>query len=495
MRPCFKRAPALSLAAFAAWITFDRPASACTGGIFRFEDIFESADVVLRATVTKIEDATETSLGAQNFVTGDKIAALQVSEVWKGISASTAHLNYTEQSSACGVELEEGEMITLFAGQDRNGQLYARWPQIAEHSTFILDLPFLVAYRQQTDALIAAAKAGGEAEGFALARHLTRWNDSFRAKLVYQELIDKYANDAEGHLGLAIAQHASGEQDQATRSLQSAIAADASLRQIEPAAEAAYWGSPKDIRIARAKFLLTGLLDEYSRDWSNLVANERCDGEGASLGDAIFDDSNLTRCSFERARVANTSFASADLTNVSFEYADLQETDFSSASLTGAKFELSRMRSITWAGANLRNADFSKTENAGPFQEVEIAGAKFESAMSPGPFLSSPAGGVMSLDNVSFRDAELSVYAFLTEDGYWPTSELQADISRADFAGATIDCGDRDELHLKQSLDAMPEFFLPRFLNEQRVATFIRDNWPDVTLTERCEVFVGRKLQ
>jgi uncharacterized protein YjbI with pentapeptide repeats len=469
---------------------------ACSSNTTSFDGAFLGAGTVVQGIVLSIRDA---SIADGPYpMPFDKVATLVVDKIWKGRATVSEKLIYTESTSACGFELQLGQPITVFAQRVTNGKLYASGQDVAGVGVHGLDTAFLVRYRMQTSELRERAQSGGVDEGFAFGEHLTHWNDD-EALAVYNDLLDRYDRDAEAYLGLGIALARNrGDDAESVAAFQKAAAIDASLKPILESAlhlPALLAGLDSWNRTGRAILMLTGEFDDRGSDWSGLVANKKCASEGASFWNDYFDASDMRLCSFRRSSFDRASFAGAKLAQVPFDFADLQEVNFSGANLGDASFTSARMRNITWTGASLRNADFSGTQGAGPFQGVEIKGAKFDKANNPGPFLARQDGQPLSLEGVSFHGASLSVYAFLTEDGYWPTAELQADISRADFTGANLDCGDRDELHLKQSLDAMPDSFLPRFLNEQRVATFIRDNWPDVTLTERCQVFVDRKLQ
>lgn len=468
-------------------------ASACTVGTTSFDGAFIGSDVAFEARVVSIRDSYTAVAGDRRHF--EKLATLAVNTVWKGSAAAAESLAYTEHSSACGFTLQPGQTVIVFAQREDAGLLYTMRQGVAGIGVENLDKAFLQRYRVQTDELRQKARSGGVDEGFAFGEHLTRWNDG-EAIAVYGDLLDRYDRDAEAYLGLGIALARNRDDDtESVAAFEKAVAIDASLKPILESVLHLPASFDSWNRTARAIFMQTGEFADHGSDWSGLVANKKCAGEGASFWNDYFDAADMRLCVFRLSNFERVSFAGAKLAQVSFDFADLQEVDFSGADLADASLASARMRNVTWTGATLRNADFSGTQGAGPFQDVEIKGAKFDNAKNPGPFLARQDGQPMSLEGVSFRGTSLSVNAFLTDDGYWPTSELRADISRADFTGANLDCGDRDELHLKQSLDAMPDFFLPRFLNEQRVVTLIRDNWPDVTLTERCEVFLARKLQ
>jgi uncharacterized protein YjbI with pentapeptide repeats len=469
-------------------------ADACTVSSVEFDSAFLSADVVVTARVTAIEDAPATSYTISNDVWPvSKRATLSVSEIWKGNAATVEFLAYTESTPACGFELVPGQAFVPFAQRSRGGALITSRHGVSGVGVYGVDGAFLERYRVQTATLRQKADDGAATDEFALATHLIRWNDP-AALEVYRGLAETYDQNPDAYLGLGIALTRYGDGDEAMKAFRKATELNPDLAMIANDTR-----SSRSIKLralySRALFILTGYMNEDLNNWSNLAARANCDAVGIALTSADFSASDLTRCSFKRARLSDTSFANSSLSNVSFANAELQDVDFSGADLVGSSFASATLKDIGWDGTDLRNADFSGTRNAGPFQHAVIDGANFSNAIDPGPFLAGADGKQISLAGVSFRKASLAVSAFLTADGYSPEAELQADISRADFTGATIDCGKRDRLHLAQGINALPETFLPRFQNEQRVARYIRDNWKIAGLTERCQRYVALKLE
>ncbi|HKP22827.1 MAG TPA: pentapeptide repeat-containing protein, partial [Dongiaceae bacterium] len=422
-----------------------------------------------------------------------KRATLSVSETWKGSAAAIEFLAYTESSPACGFQLSPGQTFVLFARRSTDGTLIASRHGVSGIGVHSVDGDFLARYRSQTRALRRKALEGAAADESAFALHLTRWHDP-EALAVYRRLAQSDERDPDAYLGLGIALTRYGHRFKGLEAFRKAASLDPDLAMIGNGIE-----TSQPIRLtalhARALFILTGFMDENSDDWSNLAARSNCATAGTTLTATDFSASDLTRCSFRRARLIRSSFATADLSSVSFESAVLRDVSFSGADLADSSFASATFKDAIWDGADLRNADFSDTRDAGPFRHTAIDGANFSNAINPGPFLALANGKPMSLVGVSFRNASLAVSAFLTADGYSPEAELQADISQADFTGATIDCGARDRLHLAQGINAAPETFLLRFQNEQRVARYIRDNWKIAGLTERCQRYVELTLE
>jgi uncharacterized protein YjbI with pentapeptide repeats len=499
-------------------------AHACTVGSVEFDRAFLSADVVVTAQVAAVQDASSDAdledlfpLATSHTISKDvwlvsKRATLSVSEVWKGSATRAEFLAYTESTPACGFELAPGYTFIFFAQRSRSGTLITSRHGVSGIGVYGVDGTFLARYRAQTATLRQKALGGAAADEFALAAHLTRWNDP-AALAVYRRLVERYGRDSDVYLGLGIALARYGNGDEAVEAFRTAAELSPDLAMIGLQAS-----EPIRLEVlhARALFILTGTMnDGFGGDWSGLTARANCDPEGIALTSADLSASDLTRCSFKRAKLTDTSFADAALSNVSFEdaelqdvsfsgaalsnvsfdAAELQDVNFSSADLAGSSFASATLKDIAWDGADLRHADFSGTRNVGPFQHVVIDDANFSNAINPGPFLALANGNPISLAGVSFRKASLAVSAFLTADGYSPEAKLQADISQADFTGATIDCGQRDRLHLAQGINAAHETFLHRFQNEQHVARYIRDNWKIAGLTERCQRYVALKLE
>ncbi len=479
-------------------------ADACTVSSVEFDRAFLSADVVVTAQVAAVQDASSDAdlaelypLATSHTKSNDvwsmsKRATLSVSEVWKGNAAEVEFLAYTESTSACGFELSLGQTFILFAQRSGSGALIASRHGISGTGVYGVDGAFLERFRTQTAMLRQKARAGATADEFALALHLTRWNDPAQLD-VYRRLIERHGGNPDAYLGLGIALARHGDDDAALEAFQTAAALKPELAAI---ARGRRESPPVELQRSRAIFILTGFIsDVWQGDWSYLTARSNCDTGGLALMSADFSASDLRPCSFKRAQLTDTSFANAALSNVSFEDAELQDVNFSGADLAGSSFAFATLENIVWDGADLRHADFSRTRNAGPFQDAALDGANFSNATDPGPFLAGTDGKPTSLAGVLFRNASLAVSAFLTADGYSPEAELQADIAQADFTGATIDCGRRDRLHLAQSINAAPETFLHRFQNEQRVARYIRDNWQIAGLTERCQRYIELELE
>lgn len=471
------------------------PAAACTVSSISFKEAFAYADTVLFGTVRSIDDASVfNNIVGMNF---DKVATLTVGDVWKGHAAASEELAYTEFTPACGFELQTGQSITLFARRGPDGLLFATRYGVAGIGVNDLDTMFLSKYRTEADSLRQQARSGGMEEGFAFAAYLTRWNDP-RALEVYQNLLDRFDRDAEAYLGIGIAlARDQGNRAGSEAAIHSAIATDVNLKPILESARP--WPAPLepltfDDQVSRAIFMLIGEFSEYGSDWSNLVANSRCAGEDVDFSRAYFDTSDMTQCAFQRSRFEEVSFVKAKLAGVSFEFTDLKDIDFSDADLDGASFKFAHLSNVNWTNADLRNANFSSTRAAGPFQDVDLRGASFAGALRPGPFVTSDKDGKFSLEGVSFRNATVAVSAFLLTPENTMADGVRADISRADFSEAVLDCGERNKAQMKRSLEIARDRLLPSYLAEQRLAGHIRDSWPDVTLTERCREFLATEL-
>lgn len=470
-------------------------AAACTGGSISFEEAFGYADTVLHGTVRSIADASPS--GAVSGMSFDKIATLTVDEVWKGHAAASEDLVYTEFTASCGFELQLGQSITLFARRAPDGLLFATRYGVAGIGVNGLDALFLSQYRAQFDTLRENARAGGVEEGFAFAAYLTRWHDP-AALDVYRNILDRFDRDAEAHLGIGIALALDqGDRAGSEAAFREAIAADATLAPILETARpmpAPYSPLTFGDQVSRAIFMLIGDFSEHGSDWSNLAANARCAGEGVNLRHAYFDSSDMTACSFRRSKFEKASFVNAKLAHVSFEFADLKDVDFSNAALNGASFKSAHLSNVGWTNADLRNADFSSTSAAGPFRDVDLRGASFAGATRPGPFVASSNNEKFSLDGVSFRNAAVAVNAFLLTSKNTMADSVRADIDGADFSGAVLDCGERSQAQMKRSLETARDLLLPSYLAEQKLARHIRDSWPDVTLTDRCQEFLAEEL-
>lgn len=440
-------------AAFCAAI-FARSADACLGGLVRFEDVFEQADVVLRASVTGIADVQ--TLGARDSsgipLFGEKQASLDVTEVWKGRSSTPALLIYTEFNTACGFELHPGETITLFGFADSNGTLYAQWQQVAERSNFVLDQPFLEDYRRQTNTLRTAAQNGGKEEGFAFARHLTRWNASEEAKSAYGSLIDKYDDDALAYLGLAVAQEALNDRNDARKSLDLAIAADPSFRQIDPTdpvyqesiLQSRYWDERLHTgRIARAKFLLTGQLTWSWSDWAHIVAATECSLSADYVTGARFTGSDLSGCEFDGGEYSKVSFERAHLASASFVGARLTDIDFSHAHLNSTSFKNAVLDNIDFSGANVEGASF---ENA---------------SVNVGDLVGTPE-----------RDAAVNYL-------------------QASYDNALLICTLDDANYIHTSFNSgMRKLWIPRLQVEQKAVRLLAERSPSARLAPSCQSLI-----
>lgn len=343
--------------------------------------MFNAADVVLRAVVI---DIGNDSLSIDPML-ANKAAKLQILEVWKG-NPGSATLRYTEQSTACGVTLQVGESITVFAAQGREGELYAGWRQIAEHSNFRLDLAFLNDYRRRTERLRAAYLNGAEPEAIAFAHHLTRSNANAEALVVYRDMIDRYDQDARARLGLAIAQYGLRDEDGADDSLRSAIQADPSLQQLRPTDSS--MSEALNAWIARARFVLIGQLDGSSQDMAGLRPEGDCELSSLTIEGTSFGRADLSSCSFDNARIRGVAFDGARLNSASFAGASLENVNFSGADLAAASFvgasvnlgDLLGTRD-GWSAANILKASYDKAVLNCTLEDAHYFNTSFNSGM------------------------------------------------------------------------------------------------------------------
>jgi hypothetical protein len=438
--------------------SFARSADACLGGVVRFEDVFEQADVVLRASVTGIADVQRLGTKGSNGIPlfGEKQASLDVREVWKGRPPTPALLIYTEINTACGFDLHPGETITLFGFADSNGTLYAQWQQVAERSNFVLNQSFLEDYRRRTNTLRTAAQNGGKDEGFAFARHLTRWNASEEAKSVYKSLIDKYDDDAPAYLGLAVAQEALNDRVDARKSLDLAVAADPAFRQIDPTdpvyqesiLHSRYWNEGLHTgRIARAKFLLTGRLTWSWSDWAHMGAATECSLTADYITGARFTGSDLSGCEFDGGIYDKISFEQAHLANASFVNAHLTDIDFSHAQLNSTSFKNAVLKNINFSGA-------------------DVGGASFENA------------------NVNVGDLVGT-----------PEKEAAVNYLQARFDNALLSCTLDDANYINTSFNSgMRKLWIPRLQVEQKAVRSLAERSPSVRLARSCQSLIDVDL-
>lgn len=452
-----QRSAILVAAAFCAGLSA-RSADACLGGVVRFEDVFEEADVVLRASVTGIAEvqASENRDSSGIPLFGEKQASLDVREVWKGRPLTPTVLIYTEINTACGFELHPGETITLFGFADSNGTLYAQWQQVAERSNFVLNQSFLEDYRRRTNILRTAAQNGGKKEGLAFARHLTRWNASEEAKSAYESLIDNYDDDALAHLGLAVAQEALNDRDDARKSLDLAVAADPSLRQINPTdpgyqesiLHSRYWDDGLHAgRIARAKFLLTGQLTWSWLDWAHIVATTECSSTADYITGARFTGSDLSGCEFDGGRYDKISFEQAHLAGASFVGARLTDIDFSHAHLNSTSFKNAVLENINFSGADIEAASF---ENA---------------SVNVGDLVGTPE-----------REAAVNYL-------------------QASFDNALLICTLDDANYIHTSFNSgMRKLWIPRLQVEQQAVRLLAGRSPSVRLAPSCQSLIDVDL-
>ena len=233
------------------------------------------------------------------FVWDSLRAEMQVERVWKGTAPPAIKLRFNPPSGDCIHEPPLGQQIRIGVIQLSDGDyFYDGFYDLPRNQPSLDGL--LRGYRERSDALEAAAKAGDRADQLAFGEYLFQNNELHRARDVYEALRVRDPGDLEALVNLVVIRTWLGEKAEPGATL-------AELRRRAPPGDA--WRG----RMARARFAADGTFEPGWHDWSNLDAKFVCNPGSVDLSNASFDGANLDGCIFDKAKLHNASFRGANL--------------------------------------------------------------------------------------------------------------------------------------------------------------------------------------
>jgi hypothetical protein len=174
----------------------------------------------------------------------------------------------------------------------------------------------LADYKSASNALETRATAGGRKPQLLYADYLAEHNEAHRAFKIYESLSQRYPDDLELQLRMAVARTKVFLDDDPEATL-------SNIAQRAPKSDE--WRN----KIARARLAATGKFTQDWKDWSNLKSVGSCNGSLQNFEGAIFDNADLAEC----------SFVMANLNNASFLHANLERTFLELTTLAGAKYD------------------------------------------------------------------------------------------------------------------------------------------------------------